>query len=59
MTRKDFELIAGVIASMPEPGPDDYREFKGKLALRFAEVLKGTNPRFKAERFVRACMEVK
>ena len=48
MTRKDFQLIANVIANT---NPTD----RQCLALDFANALKATNPRFNIELFVNAC----
>ncbi len=49
MTRKDFQLIANVIANT---NPTD----RQCLALDFANALKATNPRFNIELFVNACL---
>lgn len=57
MTRKDFEMIAGVIRRVGTGDhPEDWTACKGRIALELAETLKSTNPRFNAERFVRACL---
>ena len=53
MTRKDFQLIANVVASTFATTNPTARQC---LALDFANALKTTNPRFNVELFVRACM---
>jgi hypothetical protein len=51
MTRKDFELIAEVIAtSWAGSG-----ELKNALAVNMADALQATNPRFDRARFIAAC----
>jgi hypothetical protein len=59
MTRKDFEIIAGIIqgltlnpATMTLLGKEKLRE---EVAKEFAVGLAKTNPNFNAERFVLAC----
>ena len=54
MTRKDFQLIADIIAKMPDHAPS-LRSQKTSTARAFAEGLKTTNPRFDADRFLAAC----
>lgn len=63
MTRKDFRLIAETIRLLPsfemfqEDGnryPTDVVNFDA-VCRRFAEALRGTNPRFNPERFINAC----
>ena len=59
MTRQDFCLIAETIRTLPVSQSDGMtfgnpvREF---IARRFADNLKRTNPRFDAERFIKACL---
>lgn len=54
MTRKDFELIAGVFASFGEVC--ELEETIGAdIARQLAEALAGTNPRFNRETFLKAC----
>lgn len=52
MTKKDFELIAGVLrrADTCTAKIVDARE----VALMFADALQHTNPRFDRERFIAA-----
>jgi hypothetical protein len=49
MTKKDYELIASVIRLWTTG------ETRIHLAFKMSEALKGTNPRFDAERFYAAC----
>lgn len=49
MTRKDFELIAEVVAEI-----DDKKE-RAYVAYKFAWRLSQTNTRFNADRFLKAC----
>ena len=51
MTRKDFQLIADVIATSWHASADSRRE----LAENMADALAGTNPRFNRETFLTAC----
>lgn len=57
MTKKDFELIARVIANYRNEIPGTARKDNAasEIAHRFAEELKKTNPRFDVDRFVKAC----
>ena len=55
MTRKDFELIAKVVANTLATTTEHGRQC---LALDFANALKATNPRFNMTRFVKACHAV-
>ncbi len=48
MTRKDFELIADTIRTMPET-------IRLRVAVDFATALSGTSPRFDHGRFMHAC----
>ena len=50
MTRKDFELVASIIGSLPATGlnPD-------RVAYLFAEAFEDTFERFDSVRFVAAC----
>lgn len=50
MTRKDFELIAGVLRERYADAP----ELVGELAEVFADRLRGTNANFDGARFVDA-----
>lgn len=54
MTRKDFELIADVIAKMPSFAPN-LRAAKASAASAFADRLKLVNPLFDRARFMEAC----
>lgn len=58
MTRKDFELIAGVIRDYRNDAPEDLREradlIANEFAKRFARELAGTNKRFDKGSFVEA-----
>jgi hypothetical protein len=49
MTRKDFQLVADVIAQLPS------KFDRTVLSVRFAEALANTNDRFDRERFIDAC----
>jgi hypothetical protein len=51
MTRKDFQLIAEVIATSWHASSDSRRE----MAENMAEALAGTNDRFNREMFLKAC----
>ena len=53
MTRKDFQLIADVVASTLATVKPEARQC---LALDFAAALADTNPRFDQSRFVKACL---
>ena len=48
MTRRDFQLIADTIRELPQT-------IRLRVALTFAENLRGTNPRFDRDRFLVAC----
>jgi hypothetical protein len=57
MSRKDFNLIAETIKSLPSfstPNSDDAVRFSAIVA-KFAEALASTNPRFDKDRFAAAC----
>lgn len=54
MTKKDFELVADVIKSMPGFAPS-LRDQKASCAQAFAARLTLINPRFDRERFLKAC----
>lgn len=45
---RHFKAIAAVIASLPQPQPND-------LAALFANALQDTNPNFNRQRFISAC----
>jgi hypothetical protein len=51
MTRKDYELIAEVIATSWHYSQDSMED----LAYRFADLLEEDNPRFDRHRFLVAC----
>jgi hypothetical protein len=54
MTKRDYELIASAIATLPRVlvlKPDE----REAIARHVARALLGTNPHFDTERFVRAC----
>jgi hypothetical protein len=54
MTRKDYELIAGVFASFSNIC--ELSETIGAdIAQRLAEELESDNPRFNSSRFLAAC----
>ena len=61
MTKQDFELIASVLRESGKHNAVDetYREgWHGALAsvaIRLADELRATNPRFNRERFIAAC----
>lgn len=59
MTRKDFELIAGVFADATRrmrPEPDGDLAFMHRvLAEDLADTLRRTNERFDRDRFLAAC----
>ena len=50
MTKKDYELIARVVANAPIGAGG-----RATLATDFAAALRSANPRFDANRFVAAC----
>jgi hypothetical protein len=52
MTKQDFELIANVIARLPERAGE---VAAWKVAQSFAEELKLIYPRFDYARFMKAC----
>ena len=52
MTRRDFELIAGVLAETR----NIEKTSRELYAAAFARALKGTNERFDADRFIRAAL---
>lgn len=54
MTKKDFELVAAVIASYPEFAPT-LRAAKVSFAAVFAERFAQVNPRFNIAIFAKAC----
>ena len=49
MTRKDFKLIAEVIASIEDQNAKNY------AGVQFAWKLSEVNPRFNAQKFLEAC----
>lgn len=49
MTKKDFELIAEIIRSLP-----DTTSREG-IAWKFSQALATANPRFNVKRFIEAC----
>jgi hypothetical protein len=51
MTRKDFQLIADVIAKSWHASSESRRD----LANEFADALEDTNDRFNREMFLTAC----
>ncbi len=54
MTRRDFQLIAGVLAETR-----NIEATSRDLYVRaFADALKSTNPRFDRGRFERACLRL-
>lgn len=54
MTRKDYELIATIIAAMPTFAAT-LRDQKESTARQFADRLASDNPRFDRDRFLKAC----
>ena len=54
MTRKDYELIAGVIKAQREKMHNE-TETVDEVALAMAEALEDTNDRFDREKFLTAC----
>lgn len=57
MTRKDFELIAGVIQDQRDHRAatvDDQKSVLDAVAKRLADKLSTTNPNFNRDRFLRA-----
>jgi hypothetical protein len=54
MTRKDYELIAGVIKAQRGKMHNE-TETVDEVALAMAEALEDTNPRFNRETFLTAC----
>lgn len=55
MTRKDFELIAGVIFYLKDKGTLD-QHTSLLVSAEFADQLRATNPGFKRDRFLSACL---
>lgn len=59
MTKKDYELIAGVISDLVEYKKDGgafaHNPELSTVAEFFADSLGGTNPRFNRELFLNAC----
>jgi len=57
MTRKDFELIARIIAEARRDYPSDQtaQTILNRLSEDFASQLATTNEAFQPERFLRAC----
>jgi hypothetical protein len=49
LQHRHFAVIAGIIADVEEPS------IREMMAVRFASALRGTNPRFDRQRFMRAC----
>jgi len=49
MTRKDFELIADIVATV------DNMNTRNEIALNFVTRLHNTNERFDSVRFLKAC----
>ena len=56
MTRKQFQIIANIIAAMPTHKPS-LRAQKRSCALAFANGLAKENPRFNLDKFLAACGE--
>ena len=59
MTKKDYELIAGILSNSIYTA-NKFKEEQGKgwiehIALEFADSLTTTNPRFNRELFLKAC----
>lgn len=54
MSKQDYELIASVICQFYA----GEMEARHALAVRFADALARTNPRFNNSRFIAACMKV-
>lgn len=54
MTKKDFELVASVIASYPDFSPS-LRTSKVSFAASFAKRFTQVNPRFDVTIFAKAC----
>ena len=62
MSRKDYQLIAETISNLRAQCADQALPTVVRfdaLTLALAETFKGDNVAFSAERFVRACQEVK
>ena len=58
MTKKDFELIAGVMRNFTEI--DTYPDLNDTdyISHLFADALTETNPRFDRDRFLTACNSI-
>lgn len=54
MTKKDYIVIARIIADMPSHAPT-LRAQKASTAASFADALAADNPRFDRVRFLAAC----
>ena len=59
MERRHFELIARVIRDLPESSTlkniDSRVDGRDHAAMRFADALANTNPRFDRAKFLKAC----
>ena len=57
MTKKDFQLIAGVLSSLCTDAAQcfDDEADRRAIAQRFADALGDTNPRFDRAKFLDAC----
>lgn len=56
MTKKDYELIAGVIAgSKGHIYPDGINQYVRELVAVFCFRLLKDNPRFDTKKFIKAC----
>lgn len=54
MQHRHFATIASIIAGMNPISPNA-QGYKQALIEHFADELRGTNPRFNRERFIKAC----
>jgi hypothetical protein len=57
MTRKDYELIASVIARRVDSAGDEFTELNAitKVGVSLSAEFQRQNPRFDRERFLKAC----
>lgn len=59
MTRKDYEKIAETLKNSlpraPKTGYDPLLDLKLELVNRFITMLEQDNPRFDADKFLKAC----
>jgi len=55
LTKKDYKMLASIIARRPSSSFLDYDEARKDIAANLATWLKTDNPKFDQVRFFRAC----